>query len=208
MEHAMPFRPSRLLAAPALAAAGLLALADAPRAQMADTAPAAARLAMPGEEHRWLEPLIGDWTVEMLVYPGPGAEPIVSNEVTATRRWTLDNRYLREELRGTVFGQPAARDGVLGYNRLDGRFEWVTVDTFEPGQMIYLGRDEASPQGFSMYGESTEAGMGPEPTGRKRDLRFEFDIEGPDYNVQRIFARFPGQEEFLFVEQRFTRKRN
>lgn len=143
----------------------------------------------------------------MLVYPGPGAEPIVSNEVTATRRWTLDGRYLREELRGTVFGNPSARDGVLGYNRLEGRFEWVTVDTFEPGQMIYLGRGGATPKRFSLYGESTEAGMGAEPTGRKRDLRFEFEIVSDDYNVQRIYARFPGQEEYLFVEQRFTRIR-
>jgi hypothetical protein len=206
MEDKMSTFPSRTLAAACLAGFGLIALADAPRAQTAEGVPAAARLAMPGDEHRWLEPLIGDWTVEMLVYPGPGAEPIVSNEVTATRQWTLDGRYLREELRGTVFGQPAARDGVLGYNRLDGRFEWVTVDTFEPGQMIYVGRDDASPEGFSMYGESTEAAMGPEPTGRKRELRFEFDIDGPDYNVQRIYARFPGQEEFLFVEQRFTRR--
>jgi hypothetical protein len=169
--------------------------------------PAASRLSLPGEKHKWLEPLVGDWDVEMLVYPGPGAAPVVSKEVSAKRFWTLEGRYLREELRGIVFGNKSARDGVLGYNALDGRFEWVTVDTFEPGQMIYLGRGDETKSGFSMYGESTEAGFAPEPTGRKRDLRFEFDIQGPDKNVQRIFARFPGQPEFLFVEQRFTRKK-
>jgi hypothetical protein len=58
---------------------------------------------------------------------------------------------------------------------------------------------------MSLYGESTEAGMGPEPTGRKRDLRFEFEVVGPDENVQRIFVTYPGEEEYLFVEQRFTR---
>ncbi|MDX2235772.1 MAG: DUF1579 family protein, partial [Hyphomonadaceae bacterium] len=143
----------------------------------------------------------------MLVYPAPGAQPIVSRTVTATRRWALDGRYVREELRGTVFGAPSARDGVLGYNRLDGRFEWVTIDTFEPGQMVYLGRGDETAKSFSLYGESTEAGMGAEPTGRKRDLRFEFEIRDRNYNVQRIFAKFPGGAEFLFVEQRFTRVR-
>jgi hypothetical protein len=186
-----------------------LALAQPAFAQTAQTQelPASARLAMPGPEHAWLNPLVGDWTVEMLVYPGPGAEPVVSREVTATCRWTLDGRYLREELRGTVFGNPSARDGVLGYNRLDGRFEWVTIDTFEPGQMIYFGRGDETGKKFSMYGESTEAGMGPEPTGRKRELRFEFEIRDNNYNVQRIFAKFPGGDEFLFVEQRSTRVR-
>ena len=168
---------------------------------------AAGRLAAPGPEHVWMNPLIGDWRVEMLVYPGPGAEPIVSDEVTATRQLVLGGRYLREELRGSVFGQPSERDGVLGFNRLEDRFEWVTQDTFEPGQMVYFGRGDGSETGWSMWGESTEAGFGEEPSGRKRDLRFEFEIVNQNYNVQRIFAKFPGQAEYLFVEQRFRRTR-
>lgn len=168
--------------------------------------PASARLAMPGEKHAWLDPLVGAWNVEMLVYPGPGAEPLVDDALTATRTWTLDGRYLREELRGQFMGAPSARDATLGYNALDGRFELVTVDTFEPGQMVYLGRGDEAEGMFSMHGESTEAGAGSEPTGRKRDLRFEVEIRDADYNVQRIFAKYPGGDEFLFVEQRFTRQ--
>ncbi len=197
----------RSLALVLMLAAGSPAAQPQTKPTQSQQLPASARLAMPGPEHRWLDPLIGDWTVEMLVYPGPGAQPVVSREVTATRRWMLDGRYVREELRGTVFGNPSARDGILGFNRLDRRMEWVTADTFEPGQMVYLGRGDETAQRFSLYGESTEAGMGPEPTGRKRDLRFEFDIRDNNNNVQRIFATFPGGEEFLFVEQRFTRVR-
>jgi hypothetical protein len=39
--------------------------------------------------------------------------------------------------------------------------------------MFYAGREEPTPTRFSMHGDSTEAGMGAEPTGRRRDLRFE-----------------------------------
>jgi hypothetical protein len=193
---------------PCLAAMLALLLGGAALAQTAPPAlPASTRLAMPGEQHRWLEPLVGSWTVEMLVYPGPGAQPFVSQGLRAKREWTLGGRYLREELRGTVMGNDSARDAILGFNRLDGRFELVTVDTFEPGQMFYAGRDEPTPTRFSLHGDSTEAGMGAEPTGRRRDLRFEFEVTGPDANVQRIFVRYPGGAEFLFVEQRFTRAR-
>lgn len=171
----------------------------------AQSMPAAARLAMPSEKHEWLDPLVGEWTVEMLVFPEAGAEPITSTDLRATRREILEGRYVYEELRGTFAGNPSARDGILGYNNLEGRFELVTVDTFEPGQMFYTGRGDETPDLITMFGESTEAGLGQDPTGRKRELRFEFEILGPDSNVQRIYAKFPGAEEFLFVEQRFSR---
>jgi hypothetical protein len=162
------------------------------------------RLAAPGPEHAWMDPLAGRWNVAMRVWPGPGAEPFDIPGMTAERELVLGGRYLREVLIGGD-GTPM-REATMGYNRLDGRFELVTVDSFEPGQMIYLGRGDETAGAVSLYGESTEAGMGPEPTGRKRDLRFDFLIEDADTNVQRIHVRYPGGEEYLFVEQRFTRR--
>jgi hypothetical protein len=166
--------------------------------------PASTRLALPGERHTWMAPLVGDWKIEMRVYPGPGAQPIVADTLTARRELILGGRYLREELTGTFGGAPSSRLAILGYNNLDGRFELTTFDTFEPGQMVYLGDDEPTAERFSMEGESTEAGLGATPTGRKRDLRFEFEI-APERSVERIYVRYPGEAEFLFVEQIFTR---
>ncbi len=180
-----------------------LALALVFSASPALSETASDRLAAPGPEHAWMDPLAGRWDVAMRVWPGPEAEPFEIPGMTAERELVLGGRYLREIL---ISGDGTAmREATMGYNRLDGRFELVTVDSFEPGQMVYIGRSAATAAGISMYGESTEAGMGAEPTGRKRDLRFEFVIENEDANVQRIHVRYPGGEEYLFVEQRFTR---
>ncbi len=162
------------------------------------------RLAAPGPEHAWMDPLVGTWDVAMRVWPGPGAEPFSIPGMTAERNLVLGGRYLREVLRGGD-GTPM-REATLGYNRLDGRFELVTVDSFEPGQMVYLGRGDATAGQIDLYGTSTEAGMGAEPTGRARDLKFAFVTETPDSNVQRIFVRYPGGSQYLFAEQRFTRR--
>lgn len=167
------------------------------------TETASDRLAAPGPEHAWMDPLAGSWDVAMRVWPGPGAEPFEIPGMTAERELILGGRYLREVLIGGD-GTPM-REATMGYNRLDGRFELVTVDSFEPGQMVYMGRGDDVGGTVSLYGESTEAGMGPDPTGRRRDLRFDFIIEDADTNVQRIHVRYPGGEEYLFVEQRFTR---
>jgi hypothetical protein len=168
--------------------------------------PASTRLALPGDKHRWLEPLTGQWNVQMKVWPAPGAAPIESNQLTATREWILGGRYLREELTGTFAGNPSHRVALLGYNNLEGRFELVTVDTFEPGQMWYASHADGKPGLISLSGDNTEAGFGAKPTGRKRSLRFDFEI-GREANVQRIYVRYPGEPEFLFVEQRFTKAR-
>lgn len=113
---------------------------------------------------------------------------------------------MRKELSGIVFGNKSARDGVLGYDALDGRFERVAADTFRPGQMVYPGRGDETRSGFSLYGESTEAGFSPAHRAPAR-LALRVRHSGADTNIQRIFAKFPGQPEFLFVEQRFTRKK-
>jgi hypothetical protein len=168
--------------------------------------PASTRLALPGEQHRWLNPLVGTWAVEMLVWPAPGAAPIVSKELTATRAWTLEGRYLREELTGKFAGNPSNRVAILSYNNLEERFELVTIDTFEPGQMWYASHGKGSPSKIELVGENVEAGFGEKPTGRKRTLRFEFEILS-DRSVERIYVKYPGEKEYLFVEQRFTRAR-
>lgn len=193
-------RPGRVLSA-LLAAAALALPASAAQDR---SQPASTRLAAPGPMHERLKPLVGTWKVEMRVFPAPGATPIVSKDLRATRTLILGGRYLQEELTGTFGGAPSSRLAILGYNNLDDRFELTTFDTFEPGQMVYLGREAPNAGRFSLEGESTEAGFGPEPSGRKRDLRFEFEI-APDRSVERIYVKYPGQPEHLFVEQIFTR---
>lgn len=174
-------------------------------AQARDTLPSSTRLSMPGEQHRWLEPLTGKWDVQMRVWPAAGAQPVTSTELAATREWILGGRYLREELTGRFADQPSTRVGLLSYNNLEQRFEFLTADTFEPGQMWYASQGMDSARQISLRGESTEAGYGPQPTGRKRALRLEMEIsEGR--NVQRIYVKYPGEAEFMFVEQIFVRK--
>lgn len=165
--------------------------------------PASVRLGLPAERHRWLEPLVGTWRVQMSVWPARGAPPIVSSELQAVREWILGGRYLREELVGTFASAQVSRVALIGFNNLDERFELTTVDSFEPGQMWYASHEPGRPGALMLHGTSTEAGMGAEATGRKRDLRFMWEF-GDRSGTQRIYVKYPGEPEFLFVEQRFT----
>lgn len=190
----------------AVSAFGALSAHGPSDAQPAGAMPASTRLAMPGDKHKWLEPLAGKWNVEMLVWPAPGAQPITSKGLTATREWVLGGRYLVENLVGNFAGNPSHRIATLSFNNLDERFEMSTIDTFEPGQMWYRSHAVGTAKKIALSGENSEAGFGATATGRKRDLRFEFEILA-DSNVQKIYVKYPGEAEYLFVEQRFTRLR-
>jgi hypothetical protein len=201
---------SRIVAAAIAILASLSTLSFAVYAQepqKSGNLPASTRLAMPGEKHAWLQPLVGKWNIEMLVWPAPGAAPIVSKELQATREWILGGRYLKEDLSGTFAGNPSNRTAILSYNNLEERFELATFDTFEPGQMWYASHSDGNAGSISLHGDNVEAGFGAKPTGRKRALRFDFEI-AKDKNVQRIYVKYPGEKEYLFVEQRFTRAAN
>ena len=184
-----------------VAAVALCTQISLPHSAAAQTA--ATRLALPGLQHQVLAPLAGTWNVEMRVWPVPGAEPVTSKTLTATREWMLGGRYLREELQGTFAGSPSHRVGLLSYNNLEERFELSTIDTFEPGQMWYASHGNGTKDRITLHGDNVEAGFGPKPTGRKRALRFEFTI-APKSSIERIFVKYPGEPEFLFVEQIFT----
>jgi hypothetical protein len=122
----------RLVLIAALSALVLSLTPPAVHAQSGPTAslPSSARLALPGDKHRWLDPLVGQWKVEMKVWPAAGAAPIVSSDLRARREWILGGRYLREELSGNFAGSPSNRVALLGFNNLEERFELTTLDTF------------------------------------------------------------------------------
>lgn len=183
----------------ALTLAVLTAHSPAVRADM----PAAARLALPGPNHQRLDALVGDWKVDMRVWPAPGSPPIASSDLKANRAWVLGKRYLREDLSGTFAGNPSNRTAYFSFNNLEERFELTTIDTFEPGQMWYVSHDAGKGDRISLHGDNVEAGFGPKATGRKRALRFDIEI-APQRSVQRIYVKYPGEPEFLFVEQVFT----
>lgn len=187
----------------AIAAMLCLTVLGAPVPPARAEMPAAARLALPGPNHQRLDALIGTWKVDMRVWPAPDAPPITSSDLKATRTWVLGKRYLREELSGTFAGNPSSRIAYLSYNNLEERFELTTIDTFEPGQMWYVSHGASKGDLISLHGDNVEAGFGPKATGRKRALRFDIEI-APERSVQRIYVKYPGEPEFLFVEQVFT----
>ncbi|MHC4094264.1 MAG: DUF1579 family protein, partial [Planctomycetota bacterium] len=90
-------------------------------------APAYRDVGAPGEHHRRLEPLTGEWEGEFKIWTGPDAPPMLSRG-TVSREWILGDRFLKETVeaeseQGTFRGL-----GYIGYNNFDGQYQVVWMD--------------------------------------------------------------------------------
>jgi Protein of unknown function (DUF1579) len=91
---------------------------------------AAERLLVPGPEERQLAKRAGSWNVVATMWPSPGAEPMVTEELTAER--TMIGLYLQEIMQPGDDGPDFRRIDYLHYDRVEGRWKYVSMDTRLP----------------------------------------------------------------------------
>ena len=92
---------------------------------------AAERLLTPGPEEEQLAERAGTWNVAATMWPEPGAEPVVTSGLIADR--TMIGLYLQEIMRpGPGGGPDFRRIDYLSYDRVEGRWKYVSIDTRLP----------------------------------------------------------------------------
>jgi hypothetical protein len=202
------------------AAVYLLALPTAAWCEAGDTSsaapssaqqamPAWARRGLPGHGHAALQPLAGTWRVENSLYIAVGTRdnPAVSSDLICRREWVGEGRYLRDVIEGTMAGGRYWRLGLLGYSNMDDRYEWVTVDGFNAGMMIYLGAPRAGTESpIVMTGVFTDQGvLGEQAAGKLVAMRTVIRIESNDRHTFELYVTPPGEQERLADRKVYTR---
>jgi hypothetical protein len=170
--------------------------------------PPVIRRNLPSAGHTALKPLEGQWRVEHSIYIvlGTPEKPAVSTDITCRREWVSDGRYLRDVTEGTIAGQPYYRQGLLGYDNMDQRYEWVTID-MNTMMMIYRGANGSGPaMPIVVNGVFTDPGwLGEENVGKEVPMRTVIRIESNDRHVFEIYFTPPGKNEILIDRKVYTR---
>lgn len=172
---------------------------------------ALASRARPGPGHELIDALVGEWDVEksMYVVLGSPEKPVRSSEMTTRREWIGDGRFVRDVTQGVIAGQPYFRTGILGFNNMDQRYEWITADNVTPTMMIYLGREGSGPRNpIVMEGRFTDLGVtGEQWVGETIPMRTVITIENRDLHTLEIYFTPPGQAERLADRAVFRRRK-
>jgi hypothetical protein len=183
------------------------------RAATKEEPPAVVRNGLPGEMHRRLDALVGEWDVEVATYvlSGTPEKPIVSRDFVCRREWIAEtgNRHMRDVTQGTN-GNPYYRLGILSYSTMDKRYEWSTVDFLNANMMTYRGaKDSGRISGaIEMSGEFTDQGiLGDAYVGKNIPMRTVIRIESPDRSVLELYFTPPGEGTRLIQRFVYTRRR-
>jgi hypothetical protein len=166
---------------------------------------------MPGPGHKVIAPLAGTWRVRYEVYGTLGRTgdepPIVSDDIRTRREWVGGGRFLEDTTQGTLMGAPYWRRGWLGYNNMEGRFEWVTIDGVNSALMTYSAALKSGPSApISMTGVFTDQGVaGEESVGKRVGMRTVIHIDSNERHRVDLYFTRPGKKETLAVRAVYTR---
>ena len=109
-----------------MALACALLFCGVPARAATDTDSAAASMNLPGAEATALAARTGLWDVVETFWPRPGAAPQTTRGEVAERR--MVGLYLQETLHPAPGDAQVARIDYLGYNRVTGRWEYLSMD--------------------------------------------------------------------------------
>ncbi len=183
-------RHHRLLAVAPLALALVFGagLAAMPALQPEDPAMDFPMPPPPGEQHEWLQQLVGTWTIESEMTP-PGQDPIKSTGTETVR--SLGGRWIIGELNSEISGMGVMNAVItLGYDAEAGKYQGTWVDSVTDHLWVYDGTLDPTGKILTLEAEGPNM-MDPEGgTARYRDV---IEIKSANHRTLTSFARVNGK---------------
>lgn len=157
-----------------------------------------AQATRPGEQHKKLEPFVGEWRTTTRAWVAPGAEPIVTDG-KARKSWDLDGRFIREELAGSSPVGPYTGVGYLGFDNASKLYQGVWLSSMSTGMITYTG--SMSDDGKTLTARGTE---GDPITGGTLEFEMTLTIDSPDQHTLAFWYLIEGErmKAFEIVHER------
>jgi len=175
-------------------------------------APAAiARMQEPGPEAQRLARRAGTWNLMISLRPAPDAPPIVWNDLVVER--TMVGLFLQEIISPPPgsSGPDFRRISYLTYNRVEGRWQYVSLDTrFPAGIMPAYSADKGTEREIELQFEPLAfAGWGDSVDGWMLRSNYVINLQSDDRETaQQYWTRADGSGvRWLAVQYEYTRRR-
>jgi hypothetical protein len=152
------------------------------------------------EQHRWLEQLVGEWTVTSEATMVPGAEPMRMESTESVR--SLGGLWILAETTGSDEELSFTAVMMLGYDPDQKAFVGTWVDTLQTHLWTYRGTLDETKKILTLETEGPAFGD-PTQTAQYRDA---LEIKGPDHKVLTSSAKQADGTWTTFLRAEYRRK--
>lgn len=193
------------LTAAALCLLALPALAQDKPAAPAPAMDAAAMAAMqkamtPGEQHKHLARMVGDWTFTNKMWMDP-SQPAMESSGTMHGEAILGGRYVQSTWKGDMMGMPFEGRGTDGYDNVAKQYVSSWMDNMSTGMVYSTGTCDASGNKCSLKGDMLDP-----MTGQKSYMRSEVTWMDANTFKNEMYGPGPDGKEFKWMEMVIKRK--
>src|SRR5438105_15003552 len=105
----------------------------------------------PGDQHRWLEGLVGEWDYRLKLWLDPGETPSRSIG-SAEAKWTMSERFLQIEFQGTLLDAGFSSLWTLGYDNAKRAYTSCYLDNRSTGFFLAEGNADADGETLRLFG--------------------------------------------------------
>ena len=154
----------------------------------------------PGEPHKHLARMAGDWTYTNKMWMAPGASPAESGG-TMHGEMILDSRFLQTVWKGNMMGMPFEGHGTEGYDNVAKKYVSSWVDNMGTGIMYSTGTCDADSQKCEAKGSMMDP-----MTGKESYMRSVTSWKGSESFVLEMYGPDPSGKEFQWMEITVKRK--
>jgi Protein of unknown function (DUF1579) len=157
--------------------------------------------ATPGEGHKALEPLVGNWDYTVTWWETPDAKPQKSTG-TSEAKWIMGGRYLEQTAEGMSMGQEFKGMGIMGYDNMEKEYNGVWIDNMGTGMMTSTGSYDPAAKSFTEKGSFTC----PQEGGEK-SYHGVTTLINPDKYTYEMYVAGKDGKEVRVMEIVYTRKK-
>ena len=161
------------------------------------------KMSAPGDAHKKLEPMIGEWESHTKIFmAGPGG-PAMESKGTTTNKWVLNGRFVLTEHKGMMMGMDHEGIGLTGYDTIRNMYVGAWADNVNSFLLTMKGTvDHKTGKVFTMYGEMDE----PMLKVYGRWVKYVTRIIDNDKHVFEIYD-LHAAEDYKVLEITYTRKK-
>lgn len=148
----------------------------------------------PGPAHQALNALVGDWKAEVKCWMDPGGPPTVS-QGSANASWKFNGRFLEEDFKGEMMGQPFHGRTILGFDNIKQSFNSVWLSDTQTSMFVSEGKGDSGNKVVTLEGKATCPGTGRKDVPMKTVLR----LLSPDKHLLEMFDGSQGNAKTMEI---------